>query len=53
MQKKKAQSFLSTGNYLFPEKENTWVTESARKIIWVVGLRIDDRCKVTQNLANH
>jgi tRNA(Ile)-lysidine synthase len=31
------------------EKENTWIIESANRIIWVVGYRIDDRIKVTDS----
>jgi tRNA(Ile)-lysidine synthase len=29
------------------EKESTWILESNKHIIWVVGYRMDDRCKLT------
>lgn len=45
--KKKVSDLLSDLKYDIRQKENTWILVSGEKIIWVAGIRQDERFKIT------
>lgn len=47
--KKKISDFLIDNKISLIDKEDIWVMVSAGIIVWVIGHRIDDRFKVTEN----
>lgn len=47
--KKKVSKFFKDEKFSLPKKETTWLLCSENKIIWIVGERMDDRFKITEN----
>lgn len=50
--KKKISKFFKDEKLSVLEKENTWILYSDNHVVWIVGKRLDDRFKITENTTS-
>ena len=46
--KKKVSDYFTDRKFNLKEKEDSWLLLSGDEIVWIVGERIDDRFKITE-----
>lgn len=49
---KKLSDFFVDEKFSLPEKEHTWLLTNGEEIVWIVGVRLDDRYKITPATTN-
>lgn len=49
---KKLSDFFVDNKFSIPQKENTWLLCSGQDIAWIIGYRIDDRFKISNETRN-
>jgi len=49
---KKLSNFFVDEKFSLPEKERTWLLTNGEEIVWIVGVRLDNRYKVTPETKN-
>ena len=50
-QMKKVSDFFVDTKVPLPQKERIWILASGRKIVWIVGHRIDHRFRITEDTS--
>jgi len=51
-QKKKISKFFKDQKLSIQEKENNWILYSDNQVVWIIGQRLDDRFKITENTTS-